>query len=215
VSGLRGVTLTVRSGPPAHWWWRAGRCGPVRGSGWPGPCQPGGGHQGPGGVEGPAGHRPTRPEIDIVWVSNNNQGARNGVVSKNHDYPRQLALRTRSQSQELQRYCRLPGHADGPSGSFAVAEGSAPTRNDGRCRGWSGRRRVASARGRPSLRPRSRVVTGSGSPSLSAPAVQCCPRTIRVERRAARWRPTGIREHVQAGLWRGSPADARLDENLE
>jgi hypothetical protein len=39
---------------------------------------------------GPAGDRPTRPEIDIVWVSNNNQGALNGVVSKNHAYSRQL-----------------------------------------------------------------------------------------------------------------------------
>src|SRR4029453_7001919 len=39
---------------------------------------------------GPAGDRPTRPEIDIVWVSNNNQGALNGVVSKNHADSRQL-----------------------------------------------------------------------------------------------------------------------------
>jgi hypothetical protein len=39
---------------------------------------------------GPAGDRPTRPEIDIVWVSNNNQGALNGVVSKNHAHSRQL-----------------------------------------------------------------------------------------------------------------------------
>jgi hypothetical protein len=43
-----------------------------------------------GASTGPAGDRPTRPEIDIVWVSNNNQGALNGVVSKNHDYSRQL-----------------------------------------------------------------------------------------------------------------------------
>jgi hypothetical protein len=39
---------------------------------------------------GPAGDRPAGPEIDIVWVSNNNQGALNGVVSKNHAYSRQL-----------------------------------------------------------------------------------------------------------------------------
>jgi hypothetical protein len=39
---------------------------------------------------GPAGDRPAGPEIDIVWVSNNNQGALNGVVSENHAYSRQL-----------------------------------------------------------------------------------------------------------------------------
>src|SRR4029453_1657930 len=43
-----------------------------------------------GAGTGPAGDRPTRPEIDIVWVSNNNQGALNGVVSKNHAHSRQL-----------------------------------------------------------------------------------------------------------------------------
>jgi hypothetical protein len=35
-------------------------------------------------------NRPARPEFDIVWVSNNNQGALNGVVSKNHAHSRQL-----------------------------------------------------------------------------------------------------------------------------
>jgi len=65
-----------------------------------------------------------------------------------------------------------------------VAEGSAPTFNDGRCRGEVVDAASLLARGQPSLRPRSRVVTLRGSPSLSAPAVQCCPQTIRVERRA-------------------------------
>jgi hypothetical protein len=43
-----------------------------------------------GASTGPAGNRPTRPEIDVVWVSNYNQGALNGVISKNHDYSRRL-----------------------------------------------------------------------------------------------------------------------------
>jgi hypothetical protein len=43
-----------------------------------------------GACTGPAGDRSTRPEIDIVWVSNNNQGALNGVVIKNHAHSRQL-----------------------------------------------------------------------------------------------------------------------------
>ena len=43
-----------------------------------------------GASTGPAGDRATRPEIDIVRVSSNNQGALNGVVSTNHDHSRQL-----------------------------------------------------------------------------------------------------------------------------
>jgi hypothetical protein len=40
---------------------------------------------------GPAGDRPTRPEIDVIGVSNYNQRTFDLVVSKNHDHSRQLA----------------------------------------------------------------------------------------------------------------------------
>jgi hypothetical protein len=39
---------------------------------------------------GPAGDRPTRPEIDVIGVGNYKQRTLDLVVSKNHDYYRQL-----------------------------------------------------------------------------------------------------------------------------
>ena len=46
------------------------------------------GHSGAG--IGPGSDCPTRPEIDIVRVSNDNQRISNVVVGKNHDHSRQL-----------------------------------------------------------------------------------------------------------------------------
>ena len=45
-----------------------------------------------GASTGPAGDRPTRPEIDVIGVSNYNQRTFDLVVSKNHTYPRQPTL---------------------------------------------------------------------------------------------------------------------------
>ena len=115
-----------------------------------------------GASTGPVGDCPTRPEIDVIGVSNYNQRTFELVVGKNHDYSRQLTLMAANPPEELQRYCRSPGHADGPSGRFPVAEAQ--------------RRHATTAdveaevvdaasllfRERPSLPPRSRVVTVRG-----------------------------------------------------
>ena len=45
-----------------------------------------------GATTGPAGNRPTRPEIDVIGVSNYNQRTFDLVVSKNHTYSRQPTL---------------------------------------------------------------------------------------------------------------------------
>jgi hypothetical protein len=52
--------------------------------------------------------------------------------------------------------------------------------------------------GRPSLRPRSRAMTLRSPDHPRAPAVQCCPQTIRVERRAG-----GSRSSVMASAYTG------------
>jgi hypothetical protein len=44
-----------------------------------------------GAGTGPAGDRPTSPEVDVIGVSNYNQRTFDLVVSKNHDHSRQLA----------------------------------------------------------------------------------------------------------------------------
>jgi hypothetical protein len=40
---------------------------------------------------GPAGDRPTRPEVDVIRVSNYDKRTFDLAVSKNHDYSRQLS----------------------------------------------------------------------------------------------------------------------------
>jgi hypothetical protein len=79
-------------------------------------------------------------------------------------------------SEELQRYCRLPGHAGrGLSRSCTVAElrrQYATTAADEAGVGDAS----PPVRGQPSLHPDSRVMTLRGRQSLRAPAVQCCPR---------------------------------------
>ena len=45
-----------------------------------------------GASTGPAGDRPTRPEIDVIGVSNYNQRTFDLVVSKNHTCSRQPTL---------------------------------------------------------------------------------------------------------------------------
>jgi hypothetical protein len=83
-------------------------------------------------------------------VSNYNQRTFDIVVSKNHDHSPQLSSLSAPPTEELQRYCRLPGHADGLSGRFLVAEGldhiGEPLRRNGWQR-WSATKAYTDASG--------------------------------------------------------------------
>jgi hypothetical protein len=75
---------------------------------------------------GPGGDRPTRPEIDIVRVSNDNQRISNVAVSKNHDHSSQLTRWQQTRLRGSNATVGPPGGADGPSRGFALGANTQP-----------------------------------------------------------------------------------------
>jgi hypothetical protein len=128
-------------------------------------------------------------------VSNYDQRTFDLVVSKNHDHSRQLTLRTGPvrRAPTLLQVARTGRWYERKP---LMADGSAPTPNDSRCRGWSRRSCVAPGQETAILASTQEVMNLHVPNSREHRRCSAVLRWIRVERRAARSRPSGIRRRV-------------------